>query len=47
MPDITMCTNEECKLDCYRRLAIPSQYKQSYAKFEINEKGICNFYYKP
>lgn len=46
MPDITMCTNEECKLDCYRKTAIPHEYSQSYCYFEPNEKGICKEFIK-
>jgi hypothetical protein len=47
MPDITMCTNNECWLspNCYRFKATPS-HTQSYAKFEpsnINGK-YCAFY---
>jgi len=36
MPDITMCTNEKCHLSfsCYRFNCLPSQYQQSYARFE-------------
>ena len=36
MPDITMCTNEDCPLSysCWRFNCPPSQYQQSYAKFE-------------
>jgi len=36
MPDITMCTNEDCPLSysCWRFNCPPSQYNQSYAKFE-------------
>ena len=36
MPDITMCTNEDCPLSCscWRFNCPPSQYAQSYHKFE-------------
>lgn len=36
MPDIAMCINIECPIrdNCYRYRAIPSQYLQSYSKFE-------------
>ena len=36
MPDITMCTNEECpmKHKCYRYTAKPSEYSQSYGIFK-------------
>ena len=32
MADITMCQNKKCKrkMDCYRYIAIPNQYYQSY-----------------
>ena len=36
MPDITMCTNEDCQLSysCWRFNCPPSQYQQSYLRFE-------------
>lgn len=36
MTDITKCTNTECKLSdtCYRFTSQPSEYQQSYARFE-------------
>ena len=51
MPDITMCTNEECPLSysCWRFNCPPSKYQQSYAKFEpqidevLDEVG-CKMY---
>lgn len=35
MPDISMCTDEECpsRLQCYRYRAEPNTYRQSYMKF--------------
>ncbi|MFA5379359.1 MAG: hypothetical protein WC455_26620 [Dehalococcoidia bacterium] len=41
MPDITMCTNEDCKvkLSCYRYMAVPAP-AQSYARFEWIA-GVC------
>lgn len=32
MPDITMCMDNQCKrnADCYRYMAVPSEYRQSY-----------------
>lgn len=32
MPDITMCSNEECELriDCFRFMALPNPWRQSY-----------------
>lgn len=39
MPDITMCTNEDCPLSfhCWRFNCPPSNYAQSYVKFQPNE----------
>ena len=36
MPDITLCTNEDCNINymCYRFKAKPSEYVQSYIRFE-------------
>jgi hypothetical protein len=36
MTDIKLCTNEDCPLSysCWRFNAPPSEYQQSYAKFE-------------
>jgi hypothetical protein len=36
MPDITICKNEDCQISymCWRFNCPPSQYQQSYAKFE-------------
>jgi hypothetical protein len=53
MADITMCTGEGCpiKLDCYRHIAFPNQYWQSYfsetpGKYveEGQEIWECNYY---
>ena len=48
MPDITMCLNTECPLrkECYRYMAIPSAYKQSYADFKalIRHDGTCDYF---
>ena len=48
MPDITMCTNQDCPLSysCWRFNCPPSQYQQSYAKFEptIDEVVECEMY---
>jgi len=42
MPDITMCCNIQCKdrFDCYRFMANPSEYRQSYSLF--NKQGFPN-----
>lgn len=47
MPDITMCTNEECphKEECYRFKATPSEY-QSYGTFEPDKNGECEYLIK-
>ena len=47
MPDITMCTSENCEMrdKCYRVRAKPVEY-QSWSNFEYrcNEKsGFCDF----
>jgi len=47
MPDITMCTGGNCpqKKTCWRHIATPSEYRQSYfviPPFE-EEKG-CEYY---
>jgi hypothetical protein len=43
MPDISMCENEDCplKYSCYRYMAEPSEWWQSYADFKPDEKGEC------
>jgi len=37
-PDIAMCQNEVCakKLTCYRYMATPDPYRQSYAQFDAD-----------
>ena len=37
-PDIAMCQNEVCakKLSCYRYIAVPDPYRQSYAMFDAD-----------
>jgi hypothetical protein len=42
MPDISMCTNEECPLKetCYRYNATPSEFMQAYAKFEYDTLSL-------
>jgi hypothetical protein len=49
MPDISMCTNEECPLKetCYRYNATPSEFMQAYAKFEYDkDTKSCDYYWK-
>ena len=45
MPDITMCTNDDCPLakQCYRHEATASDW-QSIQKFTPNEQGGCDFF---
>jgi len=47
MTDITMCTNKDCPLSysCWRFNCPPSQYQQSYAKFEPKVDEVeCEMY---
>ena len=51
MPDISMCSNDECPLknSCYRFMATPSEYMQSYTKFNFEVKNnhiMCNHFVK-
>ena len=45
MPDITLCCNRDCPMrtKCYRYLARPDEYAQSFAlfqsKYKTNEQG--------
>ena len=45
MPDIAMCQNERCpfKGECYRYMAKPSLFSQSYADFECESKDVGYF----
>ena len=47
MPDISLCKNQHCPLrdKCYRATAIPSEYGQSYATFNLNADGTCNWFW--
>lgn len=47
MPDISMCDQRECpkRLTCYRFMAIPNPYRQSYVTMEFDEDG-CDYYCK-
>ena len=44
MPDITMCKGTNCpkKNECYRFLATPSEYRQSYFIDPPYEKDKCD-----
>ena len=47
MPDITMCSSEECPLkkDCMRHEVEPNEMHQSYSDFyDGNEDGDCDYY---
>lgn len=49
MPDITMCKSENCpaKQTCYRFLATPSEYRQSYLYPTPNiDNGKCDEYWE-
>ena len=46
MPDISMCENKNCHLanNCWRFNATPDRVAQSYADFEPDDEGNCDFY---
>ena len=46
MPDITMCDNENCvdSMTCERFCAEPSEYHQSYCRFDPDLNGNCEHY---
>jgi hypothetical protein len=43
MPDIAMCKGTDCpmKNECYRFLATPSEFRQSYFVIPPIENGVC------
>ena len=43
MPDITMCSNDDCVKKCYRRLATPSEYRQSYGCWKVIKNKCSGF----
>lgn len=47
MPDISLCNNFTCPLrnNCYRATSVPSEYMQSYAVFNLNADGTCNWFW--
>lgn len=47
MPDISMCANKLCPLckTCYRFMAIPDQYWQTYGSYEYKDDK-CKYYWK-
>jgi len=46
MPDITLCVSKTClrKEGCYRHNAIPFKYRQSYAEFQEDQNGECEYF---
>lgn len=46
MPDIVMCENKECPWasKCYRQMAEPDSYRQSYSHFEPDDDGECEWF---
>jgi hypothetical protein len=50
MPDITMCTNQDCPLQdtCWRLNCPPARENQAYQRFEgsedENENFLCDFF---
>jgi len=48
MPDIAMCTGTNCPLrsNCYRHLATPSEFRQSWGGFSYNtvSKSCSHFW---
>jgi hypothetical protein len=48
MPDISMCSNGKCtkRKTCYRFMAMPDKYLQSYCMFLQGTNGCCAYYMK-
>lgn len=49
MPDISMCDNQSCPSNkyCYRFTATPSQYRQAYASFTLEEDEMsCSYFWR-
>jgi len=48
MPDITMCSGNNCELSltCYRYKAEPSEYRQSYFVNPPNINNQCDYYWE-
>lgn len=50
MPDIALCNNNDCprRTKCYRFMAVPNPYRQSYSTFPVDEdeiaSGTCSFF---
>lgn len=48
MPDIMMCDDDKCpnRLTCYRYMAIPCEYRQSYGvDLRNNADDKCDYYW--
>ena len=48
MPDISLCSGNNCNLkeNCYRYLATPNPYRQSYfSNPPLEEDGSCKFFW--
>ena len=47
MPDISMCNDSACPLacKCYRFLAIPSDFRQSWFGGAWDDNRECNYYW--
>lgn len=48
MPDITMCEDQKCaqKMECYRFLAIPNEFRQSYFVGSPKKMDGCPYFMK-
>lgn len=46
MPDITMCDSDACPQSskCYRYMAVPNRYRQSYAHFYRGPELKCDYF---
>lgn len=46
MPDISMCSNDECPLvkKCYRHEAEPTPMMQAYSEFTPDDDGECEYF---
>lgn len=47
MPDISMCEGTGCPLKetCYRFIAEPSEYRQSYMTTPLKKDNTCDYYW--
>jgi len=46
MPDIALCKGKDCKIakKCYRHMAEPSEFRQTYAAFDEMDKDQCRYF---